>query len=296
MNDTNDRVRFNTEARPNWCPGCGNYGIQSALKKAFLQLDLQPHQIVMSTGIGCSSKIPHWVNVYGLHSLHGRCLPIAAGMKIANTELCVIAEGGDGDGYSEGMNHFMHACRRNVDFTYLVHNNGVFSLTTGQTSATGKQGFVSSSTPRGSIEPPFNPLALAISAGATFVARGFSGDMEQLRNLVVSAIEHRGFAFVDIMQVCVTYNPAKSYKWYKERVYRLEDNGHDATDMTQALAAALDADSKNRLSTGIFYEVDRPAYEDSLPQISKVPLVRQDIGNIKIEHLFDELILNRRGT
>jgi 2-oxoglutarate ferredoxin oxidoreductase subunit beta len=289
MNDSKNRQRFNTAARPNWCSGCGNFGILSALKKALLQLDLEPHEVVMSTGIGCSSKIAHWINVYGVHCLHGRSLPIAAGIRLANHNLCVIAEGGDGDGYSEGMNHFMQACRRNVDFTYIVHNNGVFSLTTGQTSTTGRQGFVSGSTPEGSIEPPFSPVAMAIAAGASFAARGFSGDMEQLHDLIVAAVRHRGFAFIDVMQVCVSYNPAKSYKWYKDRVYRLKDEDHDAADKDRALALAL-AGGEDRLATGLFYEDDRPPYEDSLPQIARVPLVKQDIDKVDVRGLMKELI------
>lgn len=289
MNRDGDRTRFNTVAKPNWCPGCGNFGIQSALKKALLELDLEPHQVVMTSGIGCSSKIPHWVNVYGLHGLHGRALPIAAGLELANHDLVVIAEGGDGDGFCEGMNHFIQACRRNVDLTYIVHNNGVFSLTTGQTSPTGKQGFVSSSTPDGSIEPPFNPVALAITAGASFVARGFSGDMNQLSNLIVAAIKHRGFAFVDVWQVCVTYNPAKSYKWYKERVYRLEDESYNPADRSAALAFAL-ADDEDRLATGVFYRGDQSPYEDSLPQLKKGPLVSHDIYSNSVSNLMAELM------
>lgn len=289
MNGDSDKTRFNTAAKPNWCPGCGNFGIQSALKKALLELDLEPHQVIQASGIGCSSKIPHWINVYGLHGLHGRSLPVAAGLKLANHDLVVIAEGGDGDGFSEGMNHFIQACRRNIDLTYIVHNNGVFSLTTGQTSTTGKQGFVSSSTPDGSIEPPFDPVALAITAGASFVARGFSGDMSQLRDLIVAAIRHPGFAFIDVMQVCVTYNPTKSHKWYKERVYDAEQEGHDPTDRSKVLALILSSDH-DRLATGIFYQGDRNRYEDSLPQLKKGPLVSHDIDSIEVGNLMAELV------
>jgi len=289
MENSSDKTRFNTIARPNWCPGCGNFGIQSALKRALLELNLEPHQVVMSSGIGCSSKIAHWINIYGLHGLHGRTLPIAAGIKLANNNLVVIAEGGDGDGYSEGMNHFIQAARRNVDLTYIVHNNGVFSLTTGQTSTTGRQGFVSSTTPFGSFEPPFSPAALAITAGATFVARTFSGDINRLSELIVAAIKHRGFSFIDILQVCVSYNPEKSYKWYKDRVYNLEDKAHNPTDRDKALALALD-NKEDRLATGIFYQDERPPYEDSLPQIKKAPLVEHDIYNINVGNLMTELV------
>ena len=289
MNNNSDKTRFNTVARPNWCPGCGNFGILSALKKALLELDLKPHQVVMASGIGCSSKIPHWINIYGLHSLHGRSLPIAAGIKLANHDLVVIAEGGDGDGLSEGLNHFVQACRRNIDLTYIIHNNGVFSLTTGQASTTGRQGFVSSSTPEGAIEPPLNPTALAITAGATFVARGFSGDIGQLNDLVVAAVRHPGFAFIDVMQVCVTYNPARSYKWYKERVYDVQEKGHDSTDRNKAIALALESD-ENRLATGILYRGDSNRYEDSLPQLKKGPLVNRDIDSIKVSNLMAEMV------
>lgn len=289
MTDTNDRTRFNTEARPNWCPGCGNFGIQASIKKALLALDLQPHQVVMASGIGCSSKIAHWINIYAIHGLHGRPLPLAAGIKLANHKMVVIAEGGDGDGYSEGMGHFIHAARRNVDLTYIVHNNGVFALTTGQASATGRQGRVTTSTPYGASEPPFHPTALAIAAGATFVARGFGGDINQLAALIVEATKHHGFALVDVMQVCVTYNPERSYKWYQQRIYTLEDEGHDPTDRHTALALALD-DGADRLATGIFYRSERPAFEDELSQLEKAPLVEHDIGNIDISNSMKALI------
>ncbi|UCC43700.1 MAG: 2-oxoacid ferredoxin oxidoreductase [Candidatus Zixiibacteriota bacterium] len=289
MNNSDDKTRFNTVARPNWCPGCGNFGIQSAVKKALLELDLEPHQVVMTSGIGCSSKIPHWLNVYGLHALHGRSLPVAAGIKLANHELVVIAEGGDGDGFSEGLNHFVQACRRNIDLTYIVHNNGVFSLTTGQASATGEKGFVSSSTPEGAIETALNPVALAIAAGATFVARGFSGNIDQLNDLVVAAVRHRGFAFIDVMQICVTYNPARGYKWYKERVYDVQEGSHDPADRNKALISAVEFD-EDRLATGIFYQGDQNPYEESLPQLGTDPLVNQDIEGIDVRSLMAELV------
>ena len=289
MSADNHTTRFNTQARPNWCVGCGNFGIQAALKKALLRLGLEPHQVVMASGIGCSSKIPHWVNIYGLHGLHGRALPVAAGLKLANHHMVVIAEGGDGDGYSEGMNHFIQAARRNVNLTQIVHNNGVFALTTGQTSATGRQGFVSSSTPHGNIEPPFRPAALAIAAGAGFVARGFSGNIGQLTDLLAAAIEHPGYALVDVLQVCVSFNPQRGYQWYQQRVYRLEDENHDLADRDRALALAL-ADGEERLATGVFYRTERPPYESSLPQLQQAALVEHDIDNVNIDHVMQELV------
>jgi 2-oxoglutarate ferredoxin oxidoreductase subunit beta len=288
MNSSNNRTRFNTEAKPNWCPGCGNFGIQSALKKALLELELKPHQVMLASGIGCSGKIAHWVNVYGLHSLHGRTLPIAAGAKLANNELVVIAEGGDGDGFSSGMSHFIHACRRNIDITYIVHNNGVFSLTTGQTSSTGRKGFVSSTTPTGSIEPPFPPTALAISAGATFVARGFSGDIAHLSELIAAGIGHPGFAFIETRQICVTYNPGMGHKWYKERVFKVEDTAHDPSDRAQALSIAL-GEADEKLATGIFYQTESSPYEKSLPQLEKGILRDQTIANVDVTDLLSGL-------
>jgi len=283
-----DSARFNTEAKPTWCPGCGNFGIQNAIKKALRLLDLQPHEIVISSGIGCSGKIPHWINVYGFHGLHGRTLPVATGLRLANHRLVTIAEGGDGDGYSEGMGHFVHACRRNVDMTYIVHNNGVYGLTTGQVSPTGDRGFVSSTTPHGAVEWPLHPLALAITAGANFVARGFSGDFEKLGELIAGGIRHPGLAFIDVLQVCVSFNPAKSFKWYQERIYSLEDERHDSSDAMKALEAALQDDG--RLPTGVFYRGLAPSHEDSLPQLSAGPLVEQDTTDVDVSRLMEELI------
>ena len=281
-------TRFNTAAKPTWCPGCGNFGIQNAIKKALLSLNLQPHEVVISSGIGCSGKIPHWVNVYGFHGLHGRALPVATGLKLANHKLVVIAEGGDGDGYSEGMGHFIHACRRNVDMTYIVHNNGVYGLTTGQVSPTGDKGFASSTTPHGAIECPLQPLALAISAGANFVARGFSGDAERLSKLISEGLRHKGFSFIDVLQVCVSFNPSKSYKWYQERVGNLEDEGHDPTDRAKALEVVFRDDGL--LPIGVFYRGCEPAHEEGLPQLSAGPLVERDITDVDIRQLTKELV------
>jgi len=281
-------ARFNTEAKPTWCPGCGNFGIQNAIKKALRLLDLQPHEIVISSGIGCSGKIPHWINVYGLHGLHGRTLPVATGVKLANHRLVTIAEGGDGDGYSEGMGHFVHACRRNVDMTYIVHNNGVYGLTTGQVSPTGDRGFVSSTTPHGALEWPFQPLALAITAGANFVARGFSGDFARLGELIAEGIRHPGFSFIDVLQVCVSFNPSKSFKWYQERVCRLEDEGHDPSDRMKALEAVFRDDG--RLPTGVFYRGSAPKHEEGLPQLGAEPLAEQDVTDIDVSRLMEELV------
>ncbi len=283
-----DTAKFDTPAKPTWCPGCGNFGIQTAIKKALASLKLEPHQVSMSSGIGCSGKIPHWINTYGFHGLHGRSLPVATGARLANHELVVIAEGGDGDGFSEGMGHFIHACRRNVDITYIVHNNGVYGLTTGQVSPTGDRGFASSTTPHGALEWPFEPLALAISAGANFVARGFSGDAEHLGNLIAQGIRHKGFSFIDVRQVCVSFNPNKGYKWYNERIYKLEDEGLDTSDRAKALEAVFRDDG--RIAIGVFYKADNPTHEEGLPQLTGEPLAARDIDNIDISELMAELV------
>jgi 2-oxoglutarate/2-oxoacid ferredoxin oxidoreductase subunit beta len=277
-----------TNDKSTWCPGCGNFGIQTAVKKALLRAGKAPHEVVMSTGIGCSGKISHWIRTYGVHGLHGRTLPVASGIKFANHELTVIAEGGDGDGFSEGMSHFIHACRRNQDLTYITHNNGVFGLTTGQTSATGSKGFLSSTTPYGQVENPFNPAALAISAGATFIARGYSKDAEKLADLIAAGIAHPGFAFIDVLQVCVSFHPQRGYKWYDEHTYDLADEGHDPTDKTKAISIAL-SDS-DRLATGLIYRAESMAYESNLPELNAGALVDHNIDNLDVDPLLNGLI------
>lgn len=277
-----------TNDKSTWCPGCGNFGIQSAVKKALVKAGKAPHQVVFSTGIGCSGKISHWIRAYGVHGLHGRSLPVAAGIKFANHNLTVIAEGGDGDGFSEGMSHFIHACRRNQDLTYITHNNGVFGLTTGQTSPTGTPGFVSSTTPFGQVENPFDPAALAISAGATFVARGYSKDAKKLADLIVAGINHPGFAFIDVMQVCVSFHPQRGYKWYDERTYDLADEGHDPSDKIKAVSIALT--ESDRLWTGLIYRAESKSYESNLPELASGALVDHPIDNLDVDPLLRGLV------
>ncbi|MBS3166350.1 2-oxoacid:ferredoxin oxidoreductase subunit beta [Candidatus Woesearchaeota archaeon] len=196
---------FQRSEVPNWCPGCGDYAIMGAVKKALAELDIKPHQAVLASGVGCFAKLPYWVKVYGFVGLHGRTLPVAQGIKLANPKLKVIAFGGDGDGYGEGGNHFIHACRRNINIPYFVHNNEVFGLTTGQYSPTAEKGTKSKSSPKGSVESPVNPLALALSSGATFVARAYAGHLKEMVQIMKQAILHEGFAFVDIVQACPSF-------------------------------------------------------------------------------------------
>jgi 2-oxoglutarate ferredoxin oxidoreductase subunit beta len=244
---------FSRCEQPNWCLGCGDFGILAGMKKALSELTIGPHNTVLVSGVGCFAKLPYWTKAYGFVGLHGRGLPIAQGIKLANPKLTVIAFGGDGDGYGEGGNHFIHACRRNLNICYFVHNNEVFGLTTGQYSPTSEKGRKSKSSPLGTLEKPLNPLVLAISSGATFVARAYAGDLTQLVNIMKQAIQHtqqgKGFAVMDILQPCVSFG--KNYEHYQKRVYYLGKE-HDATNKIKALEKALECESGEKLACGVF--------------------------------------------
>ncbi len=279
---------LNIAEKPNWCPGCGNFGILLALKGAIVELNIEPENVAMVSGIGCSGKIPHWIRTYGLHGIHGRALPVASAIKLSNHELSVFAVGGDGDGYGIGMCHFIHTMRRNIDMTYVVHNNMIYGLTTGQTSPTSEKGTRTKSTPSGAIEVPVNPIALAISTGATFVARSFAGDVKHLQKMIVEAVKHRGFSLIDVLQPCVSFNRVNTYDWYKQRVYDLSTIGHDPANKMAAYTKSQEWGEQ--IPIGIFYKVLFPAYEDELPQIKDVPLVKQPIEKIDISSLMDDFV------
>ncbi len=265
------KSKFTSPHAPTWCPGCGNFSIWVALKKAFEKLNLEPHKVLIVYGIGCSGNMSNTINAYGWHSLHGRALPTAIGAKLANPKLTVIAAAGDGDGYGEGLSHFIHAIRGNVNVLYLVHNNSVYGLTTGQAAPTAHRGFKAKSTPDGLIEEPINPLALALSSGASFVARGFSGNTDQLIDLIVSGIKHPGFAFIDIFQPCVTFNKINTYAFYYNAIYSLQDDpAYAANDRERALAKAFE----RRLPVGLFFQdAKRPSYLDDLSYLRGKPLL-----------------------
>ncbi len=274
-------------SQPAWCPGCGNFSILNALKKALVELDIEPHKVLMVSGIGQAGKLPHYTRGNVFNVLHGRTLPAAAGAKIANPELVVLAVGGDGDGYGEGGNHFLHSLRRNHDITYLVHNNQVYALTKGQASPTSDQGFVTKTTPHGA-STPLNSLAVAIAAGGTFVARGFSGDIDHLVGLIKSGIQHRGFALIDILQPCVSFNHKNTHAWYKERVYKLEETVYRPSDRSAAMEKALEWGE--RIPIGIIYQHERPTFEDELTVLRKGPLVKQMIDPMQVTALLDEFV------
>lgn len=274
--------------KPAWCPGCGNFGILKALNKALVELGLEPHQILLVSGIGQAAKLPHYTSGNVFNSLHGRSLPPAIGAKIANRELTVIAVGGDGDGYGEGGNHFIHSARRNHDITYLVHNNQVYGLTKGQASPTSEAGFISKTTPEGAANP-LNPLLLAIVCGATFVARGFAGDPEHLTGLIKAAINHHGFALIDILQPCISFNHKNTFAWYRERVYKLEeDDSYQRNDKNAAMLKAQEWGE--RIPLGIIYRTEQPVFEDRLPALRDQALVRQSIVPGRVRELLHEFI------
>lgn len=226
---------YKGKIHPDWCPGCGDFSVLSALQAALFELGLKPHQTVVISGIGCSSNLPGFINTYGMHTLHGRSLAVGVGVKLGNHELKVICVGGDGDGYGIGGNHFLHTMRRNVDITYIVMDNQIYGLTTGQTSPTSVKGMKTKSTPHGNVENPINPIPLAMVGGATYVARGFSAKQKHLVEMLKGAILHKGFALVDVFSPCVTYNKDNTYQWFNPRVKILEEQGHDATDFHKAL-------------------------------------------------------------
>jgi 2-oxoglutarate/2-oxoacid ferredoxin oxidoreductase subunit beta len=270
---------YHTVAKPTWCPGCGNFAIQTAFKMAMVELGIDPHNVAAFSGIGCSSKLPHWVNTYGFHTIHGRPLPVATGAKLSNRKLNVVVFAGDGDSYGIGTCHWIHAMRRNLNMTMIVHNNLIYGLTKAQASPTSELGFVTKTTPKGVVEEPINPIAVSIAAGATFVGRGYSGDLKKTKELIKKAIQHKGFAIVDILQPCVTFNKWDTFDFYNSRVYDLQKEGHDTADVIKALDRAHEWGKK--IPEGVFYEVEKPVYEDHLHQLD-AELIEEDIENIDI--------------
>jgi len=270
-----------------WCPGCGNFNIVNALRQALVALNLEPSQVLLVSGIGQAGKMPHYLQGHVLNELHGRGLPAAQAAKIVNHELNVIAIGGDGDGYGEGGNHFLGAMNRNVDMTYIVCNNQVYGLTKGQASPTSDQGFITRTTPEGAWVS-MRPLAVAIASDCSFVARGFCGDVEQLSDLIKQGITHKGFALIEVLQNCISFNKVNTLEWYKQKVYTVESDGYDPSNRSAAFEKALEWDE--RIPTGIIYKTMRPAYESQLTAIKQMPLVRQSLNPKDFQPLINELI------
>jgi len=269
---------------PDWCPGCGDFGVLDAMKHAIAECGLQPHEVVIISGIGCSSNLPGYVNTYGMHTLHGRAVAVASGVQLANHKLKVIVTGGDGDGYGIGGNHFIHCMRRNYDLTYVVMNNQIYGLTTGQISPTSVKGMKTKTTPHGSVENPINPIPLAIASGATFVARGFSGKQKHLVDLFKGAIQHKGFALVDVFSPCVTFNKDNTYQFFNPRVKVLEEKGHDSTDFHKAMEEAYKWGDE--IPIGVFWKrTDLPTLEEQEPVLhtGEGPLACRKLGVTKAQ-------------
>lgn len=268
-----------------WCPGCGHFSVMAGIQKAAINLGLEPHELAVISGIGCSGKVSEYMRSYGFHTLHGRSLPVAQAVKLANNGLKVVASGGDGDGYGIGAGHFTHAARRNVDMTYVVMDNRIYGLTKGQTSPTSAQGFKSKTSPEGSGEREVKPLELALGAGASFVAQAFSGDIKNLTELIQQAMEHPGFSLVNVFSPCVTFNKVNTYDFFKEHlldVSSLED--YDVTNKAQAYAKVIEHDG---MLQGVIYKHERPAYHTFLDGFPETPIAFNDIQTEK--SVLDEL-------
>jgi len=268
-----------------WCPGCGNFAILNILKQALTELEIDQQKLVMVSGIGQAAKTPHYLKANLFNGLHGRSLPVATGIKAANPELVVIAESGDGCMYGEGGNHILHAIRRNPDITNIVHNNMVYGLTKGQASPTSSMGFETPVQIHGVFLEPLNPIALAISLNASFVARAFAGDAKQTKEILKKAIEHAGYALVDILQPCVSYNKLNTYQWFKQNTYYLEDS-HDPSDRESAFKKAIEDE---KLPLGVFYVNPKPAFVETLSAYkdNKEPLYKRKLDTKALSELID---------
>ena len=274
---------YESSYKNQWCPGCGNFGILEAMKAALVSLKIPPDQLLIVSGIGQAAKTPHFLKCNMFHALHGRALPLATGAKMANHNLKILVNSGDGDCYGEGGNHFMHAIRRNVDLTLLVHNNKTYGLTKGQASPTSDFGMVTPLQLHGVISESFNPLAVALSLGAGFVARGFSGNMGHLSRLIQEGISHKGFSLIDILQPCVSFNRVNTYDWYKKRVYDLFEENYVPDNFEKAMNLARQWDEK--IPIGIIYKEEKPTFTDRIEVLNQGPLISQKYDSGRLQAL-----------
>lgn len=268
---------FRNSVKPNWCPGCGDFSVQAAIQRAAANVGYEPTELAVISGIGCSGRISGYINSYGFHGIHGRALPIAQGLKMANRDLKVIASGGDGDGFAIGMGHTIHAIRRNIDITYIVMDNQIYGLTKGQTSPRSAAGFITKSTPGGAIEPSLKPLEVALTSGATFVAQSFSTDIKELTAIIEAGLNHKGFSFINVFSPCVTYNKVNTYEWFKENLTKLADiEGYDNSNRELAMQTVMQNEG---LVTGIIYhDQETTSYQDKVIGYSDLPLTDIDIS------------------
>ncbi|MGG6311202.1 2-oxoacid:ferredoxin oxidoreductase subunit beta [Paenibacillus macerans] len=282
---------FRNNVKPNWCPGCGDFSIQAAIQRAAANVGLEPEGLAVISGIGCSGRISGYINAYGLHGIHGRALPIAQGVKLANRDLTVIASGGDGDGFAIGMGHTVHAIRRNINITYIVMDNQIYGLTKGQTSPRSGEGFKTKSTPEGSVESTLSPLEIALASGATFVAQSFSSDLKQLTSLIEQGIQHEGFSLINVFSPCVTFNKVNTYDWFKENIINLETvPDYDPSNRAMAMAKLMETGS---MITGLIYQnKEKKSYENLVHGFKPEPLVSQQLA--LSENEFDNLVAEFR--
>lgn len=256
-----------------WCPGCGNFALLEGVKKGLVAAGLEPHRVLFVSGIGQAAKAPHYLNANLFDGLHGRALPVATGAKLANPALAVVVESGDGCCYGEGGNHLLAAVRRNIDVTMIVHDNQIYGLTKGQASPTSAEGHVTKAQPHGAPQERFNPIAVAVAMHAGFVARSFTGMQNHLAEMIRRGVAHRGFALIDVLQPCVSFNRVNTFAWYKKRCYELGDD-YDPRDHTAALGKAYEWDE--RIPVGVIYRNDRPPFEDRFPALKDGPLVGRE--------------------
>ena len=301
---------YKSDLHNDWCPGCGDFGILTGIQMAFANLGLDPDKVAVFSGIGCSGKTPHYIKTYGFHTLHGRVLPVATGGRLVNSDVTVIALGGDGDGYGIGAGYFVNSGRRNLDFTYLVHNNNVYGLTKGQASPTLSKGKKTKSMPEAAIQDGINPIAMAVAAGYTFIARAYALEPKYLAGIIARAIQHKGSALVDVLQTCPTYNDLYTKEWYegqdlpekKSRLYKLEEQGFDGkvqdpSDTKEIIAKKAAAVARSYeaepIPIGVYYEIELPTYEDSvnqrIPILGEKPLVDVDVFNRDVTPLLEAM-------
>lgn len=282
---------FKNNIKPNWCPGCGDFSVQAAIQKACAGNGLEPDELAVITGIGCSGRLSGYIKSYGFHATHGRSLPVAQGVKMANDDLTVIASGGDGDGFAIGMGHTVHALKRNIDITYVVMDNQVYGLTKGQTSPSSEKGFVTKTSPNGSIENAITPIKTAMASGATFVAQSVSSDIKQLTAILQEAMDHKGFSFVNVFSPCVTYNKVNTYDWFKENLTAVEDvEDFDHTDSKNAMKNIMEYEG---LLKGIIYQDEEAmSYQDQIDGYTEEPVMKKEM---KLERdTFDDLMAEFR--
>lgn len=267
---------FRNNIKPNWCPGCGHFSIQAAIQRAAANNGIEPEELALVSGIGCSGRVSGYIKSYGFHATHGRSLPLAQGVKMANDDLTVVASGGDGDGFAIGMGHTVHALKRNIDITYVVMDNQIYGLTKGQTSPSSATGFVTKSTPEGSIEAPIVPIKTAMAAGATFVAQSLSSDIKGLTQIIEEAMKHKGFSFVNVFSPCVTYNKVNTYDWYKEHIVPIETiEDYDASDRNKVNHYINENDG---MLTGILYkDEEKKSYAEHIDGYLDETLVEREL-------------------